>query len=140
MTQTTANPVAILNELLDDELHSPLRYIQQSMPYFEARYARLWVSLKRLANSQMIRAGELIRMINTLGGEPTEIHPVREEQYLAFLSLDYLKPRLVEWKNATILRHERALMLLGEGDRSAVELIVNHLEQHREELDAITAD
>jgi hypothetical protein len=54
-------------------------------------------------------AAELARAIQSLGGEPASRGVRPEEQYLAFLSLKFLLPKLVEEKKLILQRYENAL-------------------------------
>jgi hypothetical protein len=135
---TLIEPARLLNELLDDELNSPARFIQESVPYIEPELRHLREPLKRMLESRRARSTELIKLLQTLDVEPASYRLHAEEQYLAFLSLKFLLPRLIEWKNRAILLHERALMLAGE-DSPLHQLISRHLQQHQAELAALSA-
>jgi len=134
---TAVNPVILLNPLLDDELNSPARYLEVAMPYVEPELVNLREPLKQMLETRRWRCRELIAEIQKFDGEPAVYRFRKEEQYLAFLSLKYLLPKLIEWKNCAILLHERALMQTDEGS-DLHDLIARHLEQHRWELDELS--
>jgi bacterioferritin (cytochrome b1) len=136
---TSIDNVTILNQLLDDELNNPIRFLEESAPYLDPEYADLVPELRDMTKTRRRRASELAERIDALGGEPASLRPQREEQYLAFLSLKFLLPQLIEWKNRAILLHERALMLFESADDTAsISAVEAHLQQHRTELDRLT--
>jgi hypothetical protein len=58
---------------------------------------------------------ELSDLIRRLGGVPSDPPPPSaDEQYLAYLSLKFLVPKLVEAKNLMIERYEHARAVIGD--------------------------
>lgn len=133
---TAIDPVIVLNELLDEELNSPIRYIETSMPYVEPELSHLREPLKQMLTAGQQRVVELISQIQALDGEPVAYRSQAEEQYLAFLSLKFLLPMLIEWKTKAIHLHERALTL--DIDSPLREMITRHLQLHQRELGALS--
>src|SRR5262249_34832588 len=84
--------------------------------------------------------GELADLIESLGTVPTPAGAIRrDEQYLAFLSLQFLLPKLVTEKKLHIERYENALAGLKRKElpqvpSEAIELVQSHLLELRHEL------
>jgi hypothetical protein len=60
-----------------------------------------------------------------------------EEQYLAFLSLKFLLPKLVDAKKLTIRRYENAISALEGAPPEVVSLVTAQLTEHRAQLETL---
>ena len=83
------------------------------------------------------RASEIAEMIYTVGGQPIPRSVEPEEQYLAFLSLKFLLPKLVDAKKLTIRRYENTLNTLRSIETApdeVSEVLRRHVADHRGEL------
>src|SRR6266576_3702716 len=110
----SAPPLALvdtLNALLEAEQTSMFRFMGEGYPYLNRATVDVRRPLHEMVNTIETRAGALADQIESLGGVPTFAPRGidREEQYLAFLSLKLLLPKLVEAKKDMIERYENAL-------------------------------
>ena len=97
-----------LNSLLQAELGSVFRFMGEGSPYLSRATADTRRPLIEMVEANERHAREIARAIQELGGEPA-VRGVRpEEQYLAFLSLKFLLPKLVEEKKLILRRYENA--------------------------------
>ncbi|MGH7178631.1 MAG: hypothetical protein ACREJC_14735 [Tepidisphaeraceae bacterium] len=134
MTAPPAAVIDMLNELLDAELGSMFRFMGEGSPYLSRATAEVRSPLAEMVESGERRAGELFELIERLGGTPVARNVSREEQYLAFLSLRFLLPKLVQAKKLQIQRHENALRTLGNRSQPPAELLAAHLAEHKSQL------
>src|SRR4051812_42523893 len=111
-SMTSAAPVAVvdlLNSLLESELNSVFRFMGEGSPYLSRATVEVRKPLQEMVVASHRRAGELADAINSLGAVPTPHVGIRsEEQYLAFLSLKFLLPKLVAEKNLITTRYRNA--------------------------------
>jgi hypothetical protein len=133
MTSVPIATVEILNDLLDAELNSVFRFMGEGSPYLSGATAAIRKPLAEMVEASTRRAHELYDLIESLGGSPVPRGLRSEEQYLAFLSLKFLLPKLVHEKTLAIKRLENAIA----GVRSVPERppeVMRLLESHRAEL------
>src|SRR6185295_16051871 len=90
--------VDALNSLLEAELDSIFRFMEEGSPYLGRASAEVRRPLHEMVQSSEQHSAELYAMIESLGGTPTPRSIRPEEQYLAFLSLKFLLPKLVDAK------------------------------------------
>lgn len=137
-TRITTAPVAIidtLNALLDGETNSIFRFMGEGSPYLSRATAEIRRPLQEMVDSNTRHVRELGELIESLGGVPMHSYGVQnEEQYLAFLSLKFLLPKLVDAKKLTIRRYESALAALDGAPPEAAGLVGAQLLEHREQL------
>ena len=121
--------------LLDAERNNIIRFMGEGSPYLGRATAEVRRPLQEMvdANARHVRAlGELII---ALGGNPAPMSPiVSEEQYLAFLSLKFLLPKLVYAENLIIKRYENALASLRDAPDDVKALLESHLVEHRDQM------
>src|SRR5207302_1296897 len=80
-------------------------------------------------------ADDLAHLIDYLGGVPVPRLGVQsEEQYLAFLSLKFLLPKLAGAKRLMMQRYENALRAIGDSSPEITSVLRHHLEEHRSDL------
>src|SRR5215218_9964636 len=115
MSSVPVATVEILNDLLDAELNSVFRFMGEGSPYLSGATAAIRKPLAEMVEASTRRAHELYDLIESLGGSPVPRGLRSEEQYLAFLSLKFLLPKLVHEKNLAIRRLENAIA----GERAA---------------------
>src|SRR5262245_51381783 len=96
--------VELLNDLLDAELNSVFRFMGEGSPYLSRATAEVRAPLAAMVEAGNRRAGELYSLVELLGGSPVPRGVRPEEQYLAFLSLKFLLPKLVNEKKLCIRR------------------------------------
>lgn len=134
---TSPAPVAVidtLNALLEAEQNSIFRFMGEGSPYL----SRATGEIRRPLN-EMVLIGdrhvmELADLIERLGGIPSPKSIQPEEQYLAFLTLKFLLPKLAEDKKLTIERYENALSALKGAPDDVMAVLNAHLAEHREHL------
>lgn len=131
-------PVAIvdtLNALLESESASIFRFMGEGSPYLSRATAEIRRPLQEMVDSNARHVRELGDLIQSLGGIPVHSYGVQnEEQYLAFLSLKFLLPKLAEAKKLSIRRYENALASLEGAPAEVIDLLTSHLAEHREQL------
>ena len=138
------SPVAVvdlLNSLLEAELNSMFRFMGEGSPYLSRASAEVRRPLQEMVLAERRRAAEIANLIDLLGSVPTPAVGIRrDEQYLAFLSLKFLLPKLVTEKKLHIERYENALRRmrgLPNAPAEAVALVQSHLAELQSELAAL---
>jgi hypothetical protein len=127
--------IDVLASLLEGERNSILGFLEESWPYPSRATVELNHRLQTMAKTCHRRVSLLSGMILDLGGDlpPRRVQP--EEQYMAFLTLDFIIPKLADEKKLSIHRYESALASLGSGAAPEVtEVLRAHLAEHRGEL------
>jgi hypothetical protein len=129
-------PVAVLdtlNSLLEAEMNSVFRFMGEGSPYLGRAGAEVRQPLNEMVQASHQNARELAELIESYGGHPIPrgLHP--EDQYLAYLSLKFLLPKLVTEKKLMIERYENALSAIDQAGE-VQQLINRHLETHRSQL------
>jgi hypothetical protein len=130
-------PVAVvdaLNALLEAEQNAIIRFMGEGSPYLSRATVEVRRPIQEMVRSSDRHMGELYWMIEHLGGTPRPRGLQPEEQYLAFLSLKFLLPKLVDAKNLTIRRYENTLKAVAGGPPEVTQLLRQHLAEHRAEL------
>src|SRR5262249_1692136 len=99
----SASPIAtidVLNSLQDPGPTSIFRFMGEGYPYLKRATAEVKQPLHEMVETIHPRVLRLAELIERLGGVPDSAPRGidREEQYLAFLSLKFLLPKLVEAK------------------------------------------
>jgi hypothetical protein len=131
-------PVAIidtLSALLDSEAHSVFRFMGEGSPYLGRASAEVRRPLQEMVETNQRHVRELAELIEMLGGVPQMMPGVsREEQFLAFLSLKFLLPKLVDEKRLTIRRYDNAIASLRGAPPEVLDVLQRHDAEHREQL------
>jgi hypothetical protein len=136
-------PLAVidaLSSLLEAELNSIFRFMGEGSPYLSRATVEVRRPLQEMVLAEKRRARELADLIDSLGSVPTPVVGIRrDEQYLAFLSLKFLLPKLVGEKRLHIERYENALKGLqqAKAPRAVESLVKSHLRELRNELSAL---
>lgn len=135
---TSAVPVRVvdvLKELLDAERNNIIRFMHEGSPYLSRATAEIRRPLQDMVDANTRHVRNLGELIISMGGNPSPMPPIiSEEQYLAFLSLKFLLPKLVHAEELTIQRYESALQALADAPPEARQLVESHLAQHRAQL------
>ena len=136
MAATPEAVVDALNALLEAEQNSIFRFMQEGSPYLGRATAEVRRPLNAMVQESYRHCAELSAMVESLGGVPRPRGLQPEEQYLAFLSLKFLLPKLVEAKKLTIRRYENTLKALDDapGAADARGLLEQHINEHRTDL------
>jgi hypothetical protein len=138
MPQTT--PVAVvdaLNALLEAEQNSIIRFMGEGSPYLSRATVEVRRPIQAMVDSSDRHMRELYWMIDQLGGTPRPRGLQPEEQYLAFLSLKFLLPKLVDAKELAIRRYENTLKAVAGGPPDVLQLLRRHVAEHKSELQTL---
>src|SRR2546421_1041396 len=136
MTSPPAATIDVLNGLLEAEVASVFRFMGEGYPYLNRATAEVKRPLQEMVLTIEPRVLRLAELIEHLGGVPscTPRGIDREEQYLAFLSLKFLLPKLVDAKMLLIQRYENAIRALKGADRRALAVVQSLLLEHKSQL------
>ena len=133
--------IDLLNSLLEAEMNSIFRFMGEGSPYLSRATVEVRRPVPEMVLAERRRAGELADLIESLGTVPTPAVGIRrDEQYLAYLSLKFLLPKLVEEKKLHIERYENAttnLKKLPQVPPDVPALLNAHLAELRGELSAL---
>ena len=135
MPATSPAPVAVLDvigSLLDAENNSLFRFMGEGSPYLGRASAEMRKPLLEMVATGERHMAELAELIESLGGSPSPRGVQPEEQYLAYLSIKFLLPKLLEDKNLMIERYENAKTNLPDAPAEVIELRDRHIATHRE--------
>jgi hypothetical protein len=140
-TTAPAAVVDLLTSLLESTVNSIFRFMGEGSPYLSRAGAEVRRPLIDMVTANYRRASELAAMLETLGA-PTTVHPSprNDEQYLAFLSLKFLLPKLVEEKKLCLARYENALTAatgLQQTPPAVVAMLAAHRDEQMRELAAL---
>jgi hypothetical protein len=130
-------PVAIvdtLNSLLEAEANSLFRFMGEGSPYLNRAAGELRKPLLEMVATGERHMNELGELVESLGGTPSPRHVQPEEQYLAYLSIKFLLPKLVQDKKLMIERYENAKTNLADPPVGVAKLLDAHLALHRAQL------
>ena len=137
----TSPPVAVvdaLNSLLEAEQNSVFRFMGEGSPYLSRATAEVRRPLQEMVESNRRYVMALASMIQRLGGEPVPRQVRTEEQYLAFLSLKFLLPKLVNEKTLILQRYENTLKGLPKDSPPEVAAMLRaHQVECRGQLEAL---
>ena len=130
----TSPPVAVvdaLNSLLEAEQASVFRFMGEGSPYLSRATAEVRRPLQEMVEANKRHIAALGSMVERLGGWPVP-RPVRpEEQYLAFLSLKFLLPKLVGEKELISRRYDNALRALTDAPPEVTRLLRAIQSEHK---------
>ncbi|HEV8293243.1 MAG TPA: hypothetical protein VGP94_15010 [Tepidisphaeraceae bacterium] len=128
--------IDLISDLLQSEQAGAFHFMTEADPYINRAEAELRRPLLEMIKSTLRREGELVAVIDELGSTPPPPAVAKENQYLAFLSVDFLLPKLRDAKLASIRNYEKALRIAVE-DEMVVGILEQHLREHRSELEQI---
>jgi len=133
-------PAAVLDALyglLEAEEGSIFRFMHDGSPYLTQATVETRRQIEAMNQASHQHAGELAELITRQNGLiPTA--PVQPaDQYLSYLSLKFLLPKLAEARRRTIERYENALRAIKGADPEIIEVLERHLAAHRADLDIL---
>jgi hypothetical protein len=136
---TMANPslIPVLTDLLRGEHGGLFRFLAAAEPYMSRGDAALRRPLAEMVAAAQRHEGELTALINELGGTAMPPGVTPDHQYLAFLSLEFLRPRLKESAQNAVARYKLALDAAGAADPAVVGVLKAHLEDYQRFLNAL---
>jgi hypothetical protein len=123
-----------LQSLLDAEEASIFRFMRRGTPYLTRADADTRREVEAMAEASDRHAAELAELITRLGGTIRPAPVQSENQFLAYLSLQFLLPKLAEAKRRMIERYVNTLRALKDAPPEVIELLNVHLVQHRHDL------
>ena len=133
-------PVAVvdaLNSLLEANQNSIIRFMGDGSPYLSRATVEVRRPLQQMLENNLRRSRELYHLIDVLGGSPRPHGLQPEEQYLAFLSLKFLLPKLVDEKVLILQRYENALRQVPESLPEVRELLLQHQAECTRQLETL---
>lgn len=136
-SSTSASPVALidaLNSLLEAEQNSIFRFMGEGSPYLSRASADIRRPLNDMVLTGRRHAGELADLIYGLGGLPSTGSIQPEEQYLAFLTLKFLLPKLADAKALSIERYENTLAAFKSAPQEVIDTLQAQVREHRQQL------
>jgi len=128
--------IDLLSDLLQGEQAGAFHFMTEADPYINRGEAEIRRPLLEMVRSTIRREGELAAIIDELGSTPPPPAVSKENQYLAFLSVDFLLPKLRDAKLASIRNYEKAIRIAGD-DEMVIGVLEQHLREHRSELEQI---
>jgi hypothetical protein len=127
-----------LNGLLEAEVNSVFCFVMKSSPYLgEAtpEVRQLMVQMDSLCGQHR---RELAQLIESLGGVPRVRNRVPdEEQYLSYLSLKFLLPKLVLEKDLLLTRFENARATIGDTFPQVTSFLTRVVTEQRHHLESL---
>ena len=126
--------IDLLNSLLEAEQESLFRFMTDGSPYLGRASVQVRKTIAYIADADHRRAGELWRAIESLGGSPRRAALRPAEQFLSFLSLKFLLPKLLEAKAVLSERYRNARSAPAVQQCHSLEVIKRHLSEHAGEL------
>jgi hypothetical protein len=137
MSTTAAQPIKAtdaLGGILRAEQMSVFHFMAEAEAYINPALAEIRRPLEKMVRASRRREGELAAMIVELGGALRQPALAAETQYLAFLSVGFLLPKMVMARQQVIGRYEQAVGSLAGAPVDAIALLKGHLEELKEEL------
>ncbi len=138
MTAPAATPVAVvdlLTSLLESAVNSVFRFVAEGSPYLSRASAEIRRPLQEMVIANNRRASELAATLESLGAPAVVRAEIRsDEQYLAYLSLKFLLPKLVDEKKLCIRRYANAIESIGRLPQVPAD-VPALLRAHRAELE-----
>jgi hypothetical protein len=137
MPNAPANVIDALNSLLEAELSSAFRMIEGDFPYLSRANAELRKTIAELLQLSDRNARELADLIDSLGGVVIPHNFIqREGQYLAYLSLKFLLPKLVAERELALDRYKNTRLFIGAGQPEAT-AVLDHIIAEQEQCLAV---
>jgi hypothetical protein len=131
---TTAALLDVLNGLLEGEQTSIFRFMNEGTPYLTRATVETRRTVNDIARTNLRHCGQLAQLIQDNGGVVRPAWPQGEDQYLAYLSLKFLLPKLAHDKGESIERYENALKSLAGAPQGVRAVLEAHLATHRRDL------
>jgi hypothetical protein len=136
----TSPPAAVidaLNALLESQQNSIIRFMGDSSPYLGGAPPGIRQLLRELLDNNLKRSEELYHLIENLGGSPRPRGLQPEEQYLSYLSLKFLLPKISDAKELIVRRYDNALRALKNAPADVIGVLERQLAEHRAELEKL---
>jgi len=135
-----ARIVKLLNDLLAAEQRSVLPRVVEAAPFVKSDASAIAESIGRMVREESEHAEWLIESILAHGGSPAPTVADLTTCNFHYLELQYLLPRAVQSKEATLDAYEAAFMQIAEGEvRSLLARIIDRHHGHLKELNAFVS-
>jgi len=126
--------VDALNSLVEAELNSLFRFMGEGSPYLSRATAEMRAPLLGMVAESERHAEEIAALIESLNGVPSLRSVQPEEQYLAYLSIKFLIPKLVNDKKLMIERYENVITSLPGANPAILAVLKNHIAEHQADI------
>jgi len=134
MPTPSAAIIDALNSLLEAEIQSIFHFVGKNSPLLESAGAEVRQPLDEMVHHLDQHAEEVAQLIRHLGGKPSSPPaPKAEDQYLSYLSLRFLLPKLVDAKELMIQRYHNALQVV-EANAEVLEVLKRHIAEMEVDL------
>jgi len=136
--ETETKPLAeILDRLLAGECGDAFGFVSEAEPYVGRSGAAGWHRIQRMLAAGKRRQALLASHLEDLGATPRPACSSAANQYLAFLSMEFVLPKLIEAKQRSIRSYEQAIAEAGDSNAAVADLLATNLEEHRQELQVL---
>ena len=127
-----------LNGLLEAEVNSVFCFVLTSSPYMGQAPAEVKRIMQEMDSLCHEHRRELATLIESLGGVPRVRNLVPdEEQYLSYLSLRFLLPKLVMEKDLLLTRFENARATISNDYPQVIEFLTRMVTEQRQHLEIL---
>lgn len=126
----------VLNDLLATELASEFASIVRSAPHAGRSGTGVRKTIRYVAEADARRTDDLWLLLLSLGMEPRPGRRHREAVE-AYLSIDYLLPRMILKKERTLQAYRGAVAIVGDTPESVAATLRRHLTEHAGELEVL---
>jgi hypothetical protein len=136
MTSTSTasvNVAELLRDLLEAQQSDTLFFVAQADPYVTPGLGEARRRLRTTIDADQRRATELAGAIDNLGATIRPAPLSAELQYLAFLSMSFLLPKVAESRRQSIARYETAIARIGDASPAISEMLRRYLAELKEE-------
>jgi hypothetical protein len=138
MTQVPEAIIDTLNGLLEAEVNSVFCFVMTASPYLGKAPAEVRRVMEEMDSLCDQHRKELARLIESLGGVPrVRSHVPEDEQYLSYLSLKFLLPKLVIEKDLLLRRFENAQGTIGNNYPQVTEFLTRMVKEQRHYLEVL---
>lgn len=127
-----------LNGLLEAEVNSVFCFVMSASPYLGQAPAEVRKILGEMDSLCNQHRQELAKLIESIGGTPRVRNRVPdEEQYLSYLSLKFLLPKLVMEKDLLLTRFENARETISPDYPQVIEFLTRIVTEQRKHLEIL---
>ena len=120
---------ATLEQLLRSSETNIVHFLPDAYPYIQAGAPDIGPVIQAMVTGDHRREGELAGLIDDLGGVLAPPPVSTEQQFLAFLEVGFLLPKLADARMALIAQYDQAMAAV-----SSAPVVVAVLQAHRAEL------
>jgi hypothetical protein len=138
MPTAPANVIDALNSLLEAEVNSIFQTVEEGFPYLSRTVAEVRKTIMELADLSRRHAQELASLIDSVGGVALPRHIVNPEgQYLAYLNVKFLLPKLIAEMDLLLQRYSNAGLALEKGHPAVAAELDRIASEKRQYLQAL---